>query len=261
MLSLFARRSVHETRESQRSEPTAPPTAEVRERIKTTVDLITIGQSRRGSMRKWQRRLGPQVQIILRGALDGLTRAEISKLAPNPGDRILVTELVDGSSVFVAKRHIVSLVQERIEEVERLGAAFTVILCTGSLPGAGRSPALRATRPLVMPDKILRGILRGIGVSGPLGVVTPSASHVPQTEEYWQRYDPVVVSLSLDRENDATSVEGAIAALPTGGVALVLMDCMGFRRATGERIRTALGVPVINPNQLVGRIAAELAGV
>jgi protein AroM len=236
-----------------RHRPTAAPTAKISGRTKASVGIVAIGQSSRGIARKWQSRLGSDVQILMRGALDGLNRAEIDKLAPGPGDSILVTgALSDGSPAFVARRHIISLVQERIEEVERLGAAFTVLLCTGKFS------ALRATRPLVQPDKILRRTLRGMETRGPVGVLTPSAPQVSQTEARWRHYDPVVVPLSLDKQNDATSVDSAIAALKAGGVALVVLDCMGFRNSTGERIRSTLRVPVLFPNRLIAQVAAEL---
>ncbi len=231
--------------------------------MKTTVGMITIGQAPRVDVvPEMAELMGPGIQIVERGALDGLTRAEIDTLAPGPGDGTLVTRLADGSSVFVAKRHVTSRVQERIEEVERLDVAFTVLLCTGAFP------TLRATRPLVKPDKVLRGVLQGIVIHGRLGILTPSARYVTQTEARWCDYgfDPVVVPLSPYREHDArtngepTAVEGAVAAFRAGGAGLVLMDCIGFRRATRECIRAALGVPVILANQLVARVVAELAG-
>jgi protein AroM len=230
--------------------------------MKTTVGMITIGQAPRVDVvPEMAELMGPGVQIVERGALDGLTRAEIDTLAPGPGDGILVTRLADGSSVFVAKRHVTSRVQERIEELERLDVAFTVLLCTGAFR------TLRATRPLVEPDKVLRGVLRGIVIRGRLGILTPSARHVTQTEARWCNYgfDPVVVPLSPYGERDACTygeptVEGAVAAFRAGGADLVLMDCIGFRRATRERIRAALGVPVILANRLVARLVAELAG-
>ena len=169
------------------------------------------------------------------------------------GDELLVTRLRDGSSVFLAKRRITPLVQQRIEELEAEGVALTVLLCTGTFHG------LRARRPLVEPDKILLGMLRGIRFEGRLGVVTPSARHVAQTEARWRSYglDPVVVPLSPYDSGHAPVSAPAIAdALGAGSVGLVVLDCMGFRRETRVELEERLGVPVLAANLLV----AELVG-
>jgi len=196
-------------------------------------------------------------EIIERGALDGLTPREIEPLAPAPGDELLVTRLRDGSSVFLAKRRVTPLVQQRIEELEAEGVALTVLLCTGTFHG------LRARRPLVEPDKILLGMLRGIRFEGRLGVVTPSARHVAQTEARWRSYglDPVVVPLSPYDSGPAPVSAPAIAdALGAGSVGLVVLDCIGFRRETRAELEARLGVPVLAASLLVARLVAELVG-
>jgi protein AroM len=225
--------------------------------VKTRIGMITIGQAPRVDVvPAMARLLGPEVEIVERGALDVHTREEIAALAPADGDQVLVTRLVDGTSVFVGKRHITSRVQRRIEEVEALGVAFTVLLCTGEFP------ALRAARPLLEPDKVVRGVLAGVSFPGRLGVLTPSVRHVEQTAVRWRAhgFDPVVAPLSPYDGHGDEGVEDAIAAFDRGRAGLVLMDCMGFQARTRDRIRAALGVPVVVANLLVARVAAELAG-
>jgi protein AroM len=228
--------------------------------MKTRVGMITIGQAPRVDVvPDMAEVMGPGVEIVERGALDGHTREEIAALAPGPDDGVLVTRLADGSSVFVAKRHVTPRVQARIEELEAEEVALTVLLCTGAFP------ALRASRPLVEPDRVLRGVLSGITWQGRLGVLTPSGRHVAQTEARWRGYgfDPVVVPLSPydgPARAEPAAADEAAAALRAGGAGLVLMDCVGFRRPARDRLRAALGVPVVVANLLVARVVAELAG-
>ncbi len=222
-----------------------------------TVGMVTIGQAPRVDVVPEMAKLMGSAEIIERGALDGLTPREIEPLAPAPGDELLVTRLRDGSAVFLAKRRVTPLVQQRIEELEAEGVALTVLLCTGTFHG------LRARRPLVEPDKILLGMLRGIRFEGRLGVVTPSARHVAQTEARWRSYglDPVVVPLSPYDSGHAPVSAPAIAdALGAGSVGLVVLDCMGFRRETRVELEERLGVPVLAANLLVARLVAELVG-
>jgi len=220
--------------------------------VKPRLGMVTIGQAPRVDVvPEMAELLGPGVEIVERGALDGLSGAEIASLAPGPDDDVLVTRLTDGSAVFVGKRQITPRVQAKIEELEVGGIAMTVLLCTGAFKG------LRASRPLVEPEKILLGVLRGLSFSGRLGVLTPSSRHVPQTEARWRAhgFDPVVAAMSPYEDEAGTD---ALAAFKAGSAGLILLDCIGFRRDAREALRAALGVPVIVANLLVARVVAEL---
>ena len=222
-----------------------------------TVGLVTIGQSPRVDVvPEMAAVLGPGVEVREAGALDGLTRTEIAALAPTGDDEILVTRLADGSAVFLGKPKIVGHVEARIAALEREGAAVTALLCTGAFP------PLRATRPLIQPQPVLLGTLRGMRWPGHLGVVTPSVRHVPQTEARWQRdgFDPVVVALSPYEHEDADALARVGAALRGAGAGLVVMDCMGFTRKARDELRALTGAPVLLANLLVARVVAELCG-
>jgi protein AroM len=223
--------------------------------MKARLGMITIGQAPRVDVvPEMAEILGPGVEIVERGALDGLGRSEIAGLAPGPGDEVLVTRLTDGGSVFVAKRHVTPRVQRRIEELEGEGVAMTLLLCTGTFEG------LRAARPLVEPDKILVGVIRGVRFAGRLGVLTPSERHLAQTERRWRSYgfDPVVLAMSPYEH--ASSTEPLADRFRAAGAGLLLLDCIGFRRQAREELQARLEVPVIVANLMVARVVAEMLG-
>jgi protein AroM len=224
--------------------------------MKIKLGMVTIGQAPRVDVvPDMADLLGSSVEIVERGALDDLSASEIATLAPTGDDDVLVTRLADGQSVFVAKRHITPRVQRKIAALEAEGVAMTVLLCTGKFP------ALAAARPLVEPDKVLLGVIRGIKFNGRLGVLTPSERHVSQAEARWTSYgfDPVVAAASPYRE--AASIPEAAVAFRARGAGLVVLDCIGFRREARVALQEALGVPVIVANLLMARIVAELLGV
>jgi len=221
------------------------------------IGLVTIGQSPRVDVvPEMAAVMGPSLQVREAGALDGLSRAEIAALAPSGDDEILVTRLADGTSVFLGKQKIVGHVEARVGALERAGASLTALLCTGAFP------PLRATRALIQPQPVLLGTLRGMRWPGRLGVVTPSARHVPQTGARWRKdgFDPVVVSLSPYEHEDPAALARAATALRAGGAGLVVMDCMGFTRKTRDEMRALTGAPVLLANLLVARVLAELCG-
>jgi protein AroM len=223
--------------------------------MKPRIGMVTIGQAPRVDVvPEMADVIGPHVEIAERGALDGLSSEDIAQLAPSGDDEVLVTRLADGSAVFVGKRHITPLVQQRIAALEAAGVGMTVLLCTGKFQG------LAARRPLVQPDRVILGVLGGVRFDGRLGIVTPSERHVPQTEARWRGngFDPVVVASSP--YHDTGTVARAIECFRAERVGFVLLDCMGFRREARAELRTALGVPVVVANLLVARVVAELAG-
>lgn len=223
----------------------------------TRIGLITVGQAPRNDVvPDMAAILGGDVDILEAGALDGLSAAEIGRLAPEGDDEILVTRLADSSSVFVGKSKMVPLVEARIAALETKGVALNALLCTGEFP------KLAAKRPLLEPQQLLLGLLRAMTFPGRLGVLTPSDRHVPQTRERWKRsgFDAVVAPLSPYQEEDPAAVRGAAEALRAGGAGLVVMDCIGFRRKTRDEVAQLVGAPTLVANLLVARVAAELLG-
>jgi protein AroM len=227
----------------------------MRTALRPVIGLVTIGQSPRPDVvPDMAEVIGPGVEIRVAGALDGLARSEIDALAPRGDDEILVTRLRDGAPVFLGRQRIEALLEQRIAALEAGGATLTALMCTGDFP------KLRASRPIVQPQPVLVGALRGMAWPGRLGVVVPSVPHIPQGVERWrgEGFDPVVVALSPYEEEDPAAVRRAATDLP--GVGLVVMDCMGFGRKTRDEMRELTGVPVLLANLLVARVVAELCG-
>ena len=77
------------------------------------IGAITIGQAPRTDVTEDIMRLfDGKVELLQRGGLDGLTKEEIARFAPEKGDYVLVSRLTDGSSVTFAERHILPRLQD-----------------------------------------------------------------------------------------------------------------------------------------------------
>jgi len=219
--------------------------------------LVTIGQTPRDDIvPEMAEILGPEVEVVQRGALDGLDVHAIAALAPGPGDEVLVTRLRGGASVFVAHHRIGPRVQACLADLDRAGVGLSAVLCTGVFPG------LACAAPLLLPDRLLIGLLRGVSFSGRLGVLAPSTAHLPQIATHWRGhgFDPVLSVLSPYDEGSPRALALAVEALAGGEVGLVVLDCMGYRRKTKQELQALLGVPVIHANLVLARVAAELLG-
>ncbi len=219
--------------------------------------IVTIGQTPRTDVvPEMAEVLGPGVEVLERGALDGLDIQTISGLAPGPADEVLVTRLSGGAQVFVAHRLVAPRVQRCLADLDRAGVAMSALLCTGAFPG------LASAAPLLHPDRLLLGVLRGTSWAGRLGVLTPSVAHVPHTAARWRAsgFDAVLAVLSPYEADDGRALALAVEALGGGEAGLVVLDCMGYRRKVKEEIHALLDVPVLQASLLLARVAAELLG-
>ena len=72
------------------------------------VGTLTIGQSPRTDVIPGIRDvLGPNIEIVEKGALDGLDLEDVKKFYPGPNDYILVTRMRDGTEVKIAEKHVI----------------------------------------------------------------------------------------------------------------------------------------------------------
>jgi protein AroM len=217
------------------------------------IGLVTIGQAPRDDVVPEMRELlGPHVEVLEAGALDGLTPEAIRRLRPARGDYVLVTRLHDGSEVVVAKRHILPRVQQCVGELEDRGVKVIGLLCTGVFPN------ISSRKPLVKPEQLLRNLVRGIVCPGLMGVLTPVSAQIPQTRQKWQDMGVEVEVEAASPYGAPGELERAGRRLRDAGVALVAMDCMGYSEMMKTRIKALTGVPVLLAHSLMARVMQEL---
>ena len=105
------------------------------------ITFITLGQTPRDDLvPEIVDALSRPVAVTELGALDGVERAEIDRLAPGEDDRALVTRLRDSSQAVIAKSWLVRRLQELLDTLPVHPTAASVLLCTGdfsSLKGRG----------------------------------------------------------------------------------------------------------------------------
>ncbi len=113
-----------------------------------TIGMITIGQAPRDDVvPEMEKVLGPEVRIVQAGALDGQSRADIAALAPAPGQFPLITRLLDGTSVVIAKEAIIPRLQACLDRLAAEATGFA-LLCTGTFP------RFRSRHPVLEPERM-----------------------------------------------------------------------------------------------------------
>ena len=223
---------------------------------KKIIGTVTIGQAPRiDVVPEIAEILGPDVEICEAGALDGMTREEIAKLAPEKDDYVLVTRLADGSSVQVAERHITPRIVEKIKGHFRNGIPLVFLLCTGEFPG------FDAGGLLIRPQKILFNAVSAVAGGQRLGILNPSPDQTAQSDRRWREASDTVRSVPASPYVDAmAAVERAAYELKDWGVQLTVLDCIGYTRAMQQKVREITGKPVILARGIAARTVRELIG-
>lgn len=216
------------------------------------VGLITIGQSPRVDMVPEMLPLMGDVEPLERGALDGLTAAEIASLQPGPGDYTLVTRLRDGSSAVIAERHILPRMQAAIDELEAAGVDAVVLVCTGEFP------LFRHTVPLLPAERLILGGVRAIAANSRLGVICPLPAQLEMTHTKWGGLTADLHVAAGSPYGDLSDLRGAARRMREAAVEYVVLDCMGYTNAMKDLVRAEVGVPVLLARNVVARLAAEV---
>jgi len=214
------------------------------------IGLVTIGQSPRPDIRDtYERVLGPTARIVEAGALDGVSSADVARLAPDRRDVPLVT-LFDGGEVRIGKRRITPLLQQAINRVVGDGAAIVVVLCTGHFDG------LSARVPLIEPDCVLDGFMRAIQPTGKLGVVMPDDGQEQMMRRKWRGYDLTLATASPYQPS--ATWNAVIGGFNDAGVDAIVLDCMGFGPDAKAYFTARTGVPVLCAQTATAHLIRDL---
>lgn len=218
------------------------------------VGIVTIGQSPRTDVVPDMAALLPAgTPVIERGALDDAGPAELARLAPAPGEEVLVSRMRDGTEVGLAADRLMPLVQDAVDHVTGRGAAVVAVLCTGTLP------RLRCPAPLLQPGPLLRNLVAAAAPEARLGVVVPAPEQTGPVCADWEPVAGPVLVLAASPYGPPAALGRVAEDLAAFGPDLVVLDCLGFDDPMKRKVAAAVGVPVILPRTvLAGAIAAWL---
>src|ERR1700676_1818554 len=144
--------------------------------------VVVIGQSPRPSVEsEIGAVLSPGLTIELRGALDGMTRAEIDAIAPCDGHDALFTLLPNGDAVTISKKAVEARAAIQIENFAREGVKVAMLACTGKFPN------LAPEGLVILPSAVLHKMVEAVLPKGRLGVFSPLPEKTALIAGKWQR--------------------------------------------------------------------------
>src|SRR6267142_1288972 len=215
--------------------------------------VVVIGQSPRPSVvDEIAAVLSPGLAIDLRGALDGMTRAEIDAIPPSDGHDALFTLLPNGDGVTLSKKAVEARAAIQIENFAREGVKVAMLACTGKFPN------LAPDGLVILPSAVLHRLVEAVFPKGRLGVFSPLPEQTALIDKKWQREGVEVVGVTLRPGSEDAAVDSAARTMAALRPDLVVMDCMGYTSANKARVRLGYSGPVILAIAAAARVVEEL---
>lgn len=214
----------------------------------STLPVFVIGQAPRPDLAAEIAAATPGLSIAMRGALDGLSRAEIAGLAPRDGADTLFTILPDGDSVSISKAAVTTRMKALVESTR----GPVLLACTGSFKGLPDRPGL------VQPSAVLNGLAAALLPRGKLGLFVPLPEQAASLGGSRAREGLSIVVHALRPHSDAVTRVAAMAAMAKEKPDLLVLDCISYTRADKAAAVAALDCPVLLSVAVAAHAAACL---
>ena len=210
--------------------------------------VFVIGQTPRLDLEAEIAAAAPGLKIAMRGALDGLSRAEIADVRPRDGHDTLFTMLPSGEGVAISKAAVTARMRGMLEETQ----GPVLLACTGTFKGLPERP------DLIQPSAVLNGMAEALLPQGRLGLFVPLAEQAAGLGESRARSGLSITVVALRPYTDTATREAAMAEMAAQKPDLVLLDCISYTRRDKAAAVAALSCPVLLSVAVAARAAASL---
>ena len=210
--------------------------------------VFVIGQTPRLDLEAEIAAAAPGLKIAIRGALDGLSRAEIADIRPRDGHDTLFTMLPSGEGVAISKAAVTARMRGMLEETQ----GPVLLACTGTFKGLPERP------DLIQPSAVLNGMAEALLPQGRLGLFVPLAEQAAGLGESRARSRLSITVVALRPYADTATREAAMAEMAAQKPDLVLLDCISYTRRDKAAAVAALSCPVLLSAAVAARAVASL---
>lgn len=227
--------------------------------MKACLGLITVGQAPRVDITPYMAEiLGPGVELIEKGALDGLSPEELDKLAPTGNESILASRLKDGSEVIMSHKKVMPLVQQRIDELNAEGVNLILLLCTGIFPKFNSEVLILESQKIV--DHFLEAVVQP---DQALGLFVPKQEQEHSGGDKLAHITSKVVTACAspydrDGRSSLDQFKQAARNMMDRKPDLIVLHCMGYNQTHRQLLADICSIPIVVANSIVARTVAEL---
>jgi len=215
--------------------------------------LIYIGQTPRPDITpEMKTYLDGICHVTEIGVLDPFTAEEIAEMAPRNKDKVLITKLRNGLSVFVDEDIIHRLMGETIEELQQGNYNACAVMCTGSFP---KLPRLI---PLVTSDDAFHRELDMGDTVRCIGVLVPAENQQKFFASLYQQKGKNVITNYASPYGAVETILEAAKKLKAEGADCICLDCMGYNGAIAQQVSAETGLPCYIPRKEIAKQISRL---
>lgn len=217
---------------------------------------LTIGQAPRPDLAPLFDAIAPYgTEVVHAGVLDHLTSQEIAQeFAPVPGEGLLTSRLLDGTSVIMGKSAVRCALVHKITELESLGCDPVVLLCTGEFEGLTTQKVR-----LIEPDRLLPPIFCAMLNPRQVGIMVPLPEQAQSEMAKWKElYKVPIFAAASPYVASKAQLEEAARKLQEEGAEAIVMDCMGYSQQMCDVCRKVVNIPVIASSGLLVQLVSNL---
>lgn len=217
---------------------------------------LTIGQAPRADITPLlDAALPPGTRSIHAGVLDGLSPAEIARChAVQTGQPVLVSRLLDGSTVTLNKATVRDTLVHKLTSLEAQGCSVILLLCTGQFHGLSLNNSW-----LLEPDRMVPPAIAALAGERQVGIVVPLPEQVAsESAKFSTLHKPPIYTAASPYTDGLCALRDAARMLRERGAQMLLLDCMGFTETHRCAAREASGLPVVLSSALIAKLTAEL---
>ena len=218
------------------------------------IGIITIGQSPRADVvTEMLPFFGESIDVLERGALDGLSLDKVKSLFPEKDMTPLCTRMSDGTEVVIGKEKILPRIERAVNELDKNNVDIILLLCLGSFPSFEASCLILHPKRIV--DRCIESL---INKRHRLGIVIPIPEQEDWVRKNFLRITPRIAVTDASPYGEKQRITQAGKVLGDANCDLIVLYCMGHRREFAEEIRTMTKKPVILSSSLVARTIGGL---
>ncbi len=218
-----------------------------------TLGIVTIGQAPRDDIVELFAAQAPAgTEVILRGALDGLSDAEVDALPPQSGADTLYTRLRGGRDVKISKQAVIDRSPAALARLRADGCDAIVYACTGEFP------PMEGDTGVLFPSRVLSGLAEGLLPRGRLGLLVPFAEQGEKLKAKWARAGVEVIVEALVPSADPLETKAVADRLAAAKPDLIALDCMSYTPATKAAVKERVPAPTLLAITATGRVLREL---
>lgn len=223
--------------------------------MNNTLVTLTPGQSTNSDIVPLLLEHLPADRIVHSGLLDGLTPEQIEQqYGAVAAENVMSIHLNDGSKLLLSAACIERGLQQRIAQLERSGYEIILLLSSEKFSGLTTRHAT-----LLEPDRIVPPLVEAIVEGHQVGIMLPQDGLKERLAGKWKNlsYPPCFAVASPEHPDEERLIDAALS-LQEQGADVVVLDSIGYQQRHRDFLQKLLGIPVLLPNVLVARLAAEL---